>query len=338
MATKEQGGPRRRSRSRWIAAWVIGGVIMVLVVVVGGVGGSAWLRPDTVTAQPRAGEWRTEQFRDLTFRVPAEWGYAYEPAADWCAGVDHESPAPKPEHRSPYVALGIQPWALELYCPELPDAMITEHVAVAPADDRRSDGRARLGRGFWEIIRTVGSVELRVVSQDADLARQIADSATLPPPDAPCRPFIDPPGQPVPRPEPAFDLTTLDPVRSITLCQYASNAGFGVSAATELDGPDARRLIAAIAASRTDSGAACPPDPEPIWYEVAVLLHLHTATEVHTLHLYLHACRLGGDQVRGGFDDGTTVRAVTRETCRSVMTPPLRYDAGSGSVHALCAP
>ena len=60
---------------------------------------------------------------------------------------------------------------------------------MAPADDRRSDGRSRLGRAFWEIIRTAGSVELRVVRKDAELAREIADSVTR----ATCRAVMTPP-------------------------------------------------------------------------------------------------------------------------------------------------
>jgi hypothetical protein len=332
----EAGGRRRLPRP---AIWVVSGVVVILVAVAGWFGVATWLGSGTVSAQPRSGNWRTEQFRDITFRVPVEWGYAYEPGADWCAGVDHESPTPKPEHQRPYVALGSQPWGLDLYCPDLPDTMLTEHVTARPAaEPQGADGRSRLGRGFWEIIRTVGTVKLRVISQDADLAREIADSAAPAGADAPCRPFIDKPGERVARPDPAFDVAALEAVRSIVLCQYNSSPGFGLSAATELDEPAARRLIDAIGASPKDKSAACPPDPEPIWYEVAVLLHVRTETGLHTLNLYLHGCRLGGNQVRGGIDDGTTVRRVTRETCQAVITPPLRLDVGSGTIYALCGP
>ena len=41
--------------------------------------------------------------------------------------------------------------------------------------------------------------------------------------------------------------------------------------------------------------------------------------------------------IRGGFDDGTTVRALTRENCRAVLPQPLGFRSGHLSVHDLCA-
>ncbi len=253
---------------RWPASLIVSGVLALVVAVVGWIGVAAWL---SSAARPPSGEWRTEQFRDITFRVPVEWGYAGEPGPEWCGYGGFRNPRLRPDQQRPYVSLGAG--NISFGCPwPQPDALISEHVAAqstaAVKDtfeqlygiEQPADGQHRLARGFSEIIRTVGTTRLRVVSRNLDLARQIADSAAPTGADEACRPTVDRQTDRAPRPDPSFDVRELDSVRSITLCQYD---GSELQARTDLGEAEAGQLITTIAASPVERGAACPPEPSP---------------------------------------------------------------------------
>lgn len=281
-------------------------------------------------------DWRTEQYRDVTFRVPADWGYAYEPGPDWCG----HGP-PDAEHSRPYVSLGQPSGRFDIACPPLPDELITEHVAAfsnsswpttSPYD--RPDGRARLGNGFWEVIRAVESVRLRVVSRNADLAQRIADSAVAAGDTPPCRPdhpvIIDHEA----RPDPAGEFGTVD---RITLCQYdLGRASGGLRAAGTLTGATAKKLIKDLAAAPVWDGPRCPADEPRHWPDLTVVLRVHGDAGLSELVLRQGTCSNGAGPVTGGFDDGRTVRTATAETCRAVLVAPLRIDSGGDSVFARC--
>jgi hypothetical protein len=327
---------------RWPASLVVSGVLALVVAVVGWIGVAAWL---SSAAHPRSGEWRTEQFRDITFRVPVEWGYAAEPGPDWCGYDGFRNPRLRPDQQRPYVSLGAGNISFGCSWPQ-PDALISEHVAAqstaAVRDtfeqlygiEQPTDGQYRLARGYSEIIRTVGTVRLRVVSRNLDLARQIADSAAPTGADEACRPTVDRQPDRAPRPDPSFDVGELDSVRSITLCQYD---GFELQARTDLGEAEAGRLIKTIAASPVERGADCRPEPSPIWWELVVLIHLRTADGDKLINVYVHSCGAHHKQIRGGFDDGTAVRVLTRENCRAVLPQPLGFISGYLPVHDLCA-
>ncbi|GAB3754034.1 hypothetical protein [Microlunatus parietis] len=325
------GSPRCRDRLIMVGRLVS---ILIMVGVLAGCTG-----PGQRTAAP-PDDWRTEQYRDVTFRVPAEWGYAYEPGPDWCRGG-----LPDAGRSRPYVSLGEPRARLELACPALPDDLITEHVAVlstvtswptTPPYDR-PDGRTKIGNGFWEVIRTVESVRLRVISRDAGLAQQIIDSAAPAGDTAPCRPdhpVITDHGY---RPQLAGDLGVVD---RITLCQYelgrTQEAG-GVRAAGVLTGTAAQKLIKTVAAAPAWNGAGCPAAEEH-WPDLTVVLRVHDAAGLRELILRQGTCSNGAGPVLGGFDDGRTVRAATKATCRAVFVAPLRIDSGGSSVFERCVP
>lgn len=335
------GGTARRNR-----LLIIGGVAVVVLVVAGAIGIPAALRPNGQVAQPAGPPstlpaesapdgWRTEQYRDAVFQVPADWGYAYEPGAAWCAGSDGKTP--RPEHRKPYVALGDPEVLPAIACPDLPASLITEHVAAISPADKRADGRFELGHGFWEVTRTVGAVKLRAVSKDADLAQQIVDTGTPADTSAPCAAEHALMTDPAARPEPAADVASFGAVDKIALCQYELGEGRrGLKAAAELTGDKAQRLIDGIAAAPVNDNTVCKNDPSDNPLDVIAVLRVQSSGTIRELILRQQGCPEGGDAVLGGFDDGTTVRQSTPETCRAVLTEPLQLQAGSGSVVERC--
>lgn len=309
---------------------MVGGLVLILIL-------AGCAGPGQRTAAP-PDDWRTEQYRDVTFRVPSDWVYAYEPGPDWCGhGL------PDAEHSRPYVSLGEPGGRLEIACPPLPDELITEHVAAYSTDSGwptkapydRQDGRTRLGNGFWEAIRTVESVRVRVISRDAGLAQRIVDSAAPAGDGAPCRPDHPVITDHAFRPEPAGELGSVD---RITLCQYdlgrAAGQG-GVRAAGYLTGTAAQKLFEAVTAAPVWDGPACPAAEER-WPDLTIVLRMHSGSGLRDLILRQGTCSNGAGPVTGGFDDGRTVRTATNETCRAVLVEPLRFDTGGDSVFARC--
>lgn len=345
---------RRRAGARRTARLALGGLVLVLIVAAGAVvlpnlfgtgrgiepAGQPTIAqvPEKLPGDPAPSGWRTEQYRELVFQVPADWGYAYEPGPAWCAGSDGKTP--RPEHRKPYVALG-QPDVLPaIACQKMPDALITEHVAAIQPADKRADGRFELGNGFWEVTKTVGAVKLRAVSKDAELAQRIADTAREAGDDAPCRPEHPIAKNLEARPQQASDVRTYGVVDRIAVCQYDNGEGrTGLRAAAELTGDDAQRLIDGIAKAPANDSAACDPPPHPEGgLDIAAVLRVQSSTGLHEIVLRQQGCPSGGDTVLGGFDDGTTVHASTKATCSAVFVPPVSIQAGSGSVFDRCVP
>lgn len=338
-------GPARPPRRT--ALLIIGGVAVLLLITGAAIGLPSLLRPNGQVAQPAGPPsglpsrsaldgWRTEQYRDIVFQVPADWGYAYEPGAAWCAGSDGKKP--RPEHRKPYVALGEPDAIPAIACAELPAALITEHVAAIQPADKRADGTFELGNGFWEVTRTVGAVKLRAVSKDTELAQRIVDTGAPAGKDAPCPADHALITDPAVRPEPATDVKTFGTVDRIALCQYQVDEGRGgLKAAAELSGDAAQRLIDDIAAAPVADDAECE-HPNDLPLDLAVVLRAQTSLGLREIILRQQGCPEGGDTVLGGFDDGTTVRRSTAATCRAVLEPPLQIQAGSGSVMDRCRP
>jgi len=337
---------RPRSAARRNALLIIGGVAVLLLVTAGAIGIPALLRPNgqlaqpagpptTLPADPAPDGWRTEQYREAVFQVPADWGYAYEPGSAWCAGSDGKTP--QPEHRKPYVALGEPDVIPMIACSAMPDSLITEHVAAIQPADKRADGRYQLGRGFWEVTKTVGAVKLRAVSKDAELAQQIVDTGRSADADALCQPDHAVITDRAARPDPAAAVSTFGAVDRIALCQYDLDQGRqGLRAAAELSGDEAQQLIDGIAAAPANDQAKCPDEPRADLIDLTAVLRVQDGERIRELILRQQGCPNGGDTVLGGFDDGTGVRASTAKTCRAVLTPPLGIQAGSGSVVQRC--
>lgn len=326
---------QRRATSRRNARLVIGGLVLILIAAAGAITVPTFLRPDRV-AQPAAvpDDWRTEQYRDITFQVPADWGYAYEPGPDWCADSTVEG-EPRPEHQQPYVALGKPDVMRDIACPEMPDTMITEHVAAISSSDKKADGTYELGNGFTEVTRTIGAVKLRAVSKDVDLAQRIVDSGAEAGDDALCAPSS--PLQTIPnaRPEPN-DASKIAGVSQVALCQYDfGREGPGLRAATAVTGPEAERLISEIAEA-SENTATCDPEHDPQRLDLAIVLRVQSQDGLKEIYLRVTGCPDGGSQVIGGFDDGVITREASPEACRAVLVPPLQFQFGSSSVADRC--
>lgn len=327
---------RRPADPRRKMILVVGGLVLILLAAAAVVGFSGVLRADQQTALPAGPPdgWRTEQYRDISFQVPGDWGYAFEPGSDWCANTGEPTSEPRPEHQRPYVALGQPDVVLDIACPELPDSLITEHVAAISPADKRADGRYELARGFWEVTRTIGTVKLRAVSKDVDLAQRIVDSGKPAGEDALCAPSSPLQTDPNARPEPN-DATDIVGVTRVALCQYDfGREPFGLRAATAITGAEAQRLISGIAKAPESKGTCQQGTLERL--DLAIVLRVESRDGLKEIYLRANGCPEGGEQVIGGFDDGVIAREIRSEECQTVLTPPLQFQVGSGSVAGRC--
>jgi hypothetical protein len=270
--------------------------------------------------------WRTEYYRDITFQVPTDWGYAEEPTHACVTGwLPWWNRSPKR-----YVALGHQTVTTLDLCGEDKGAMFTEHVAVLPLVGPPQEGAQRM-RGTWVVTRAVGEVQLKAVSDSRRRAQQIVDSATLrrDGPDAVCPPHSRLERQVPVRPERPFDLALVAAVRSITVCEYETtdtipgeNAGLLLKTVLQRD--QAEHLLAQM----KKAPVIAPPNCSgPANYDAAVTLELRLETDSgsHDMYVQVGRCADQTPSVTGGFDDGERVRRWTTAACRAMLVPPLSY-------------
>lgn len=297
------------------------------------------LEPESKPSAAAApGDWRTEYYRDISFQVPAAWGYGVPPQSDWCA---HESARPQSPPQ-PYAWLGSATPILRIGCPARPTRLLSEHVealAPGPAVDY-VEGAVRQG-DWWVVTRFAGSAVLVVTTQDRTRAEQILDSARVKPEDAPCAPSSPIAGPLGARPDRATDLATLGLVDKVVLCQYeptedASDAALPrLRAVRQLSDKAAQDLVDDLAAAPVND-SRCNREPTLRAPQLAVMVQVGAPGEVQQVFVNPSGCPDGKPGMFGGIDDGTTLRVLTREACRQLLAPPVAIWGANGDVARSC--
>jgi hypothetical protein len=337
---------RHRARTRRATTLAMSTVAALAAVVLGILvapgllplrGGGPVAVPAAAPVDPAPSGWRTEYYRNVAFQVPDSWGYAYEPGSDWCTA----SPDGKPteQHRRPYVSLGQQPILAAILCPAMPPSLRTEHVlaqvyepVMKPKDEARQDD------GWWIVQRVLGPVVVIATSQDRERATRIVTSASVAADTAPCPATSAVQRALGQRPKPAVDITTLDRLDYLTLCQYDiddPDHGYsgGLRAARTLSGASADRLLQTLAEAPPTQPGSC--DPAPRAAEIGLLLRLAAGGDTSEVYVQAAGCP-AGEGADGGIDDGTAVRTLTRPACQALLTPPMQLSVGSGDIGRNC--
>ena len=351
---------RRRAADRRRGSRVVVGIAVALVLVAGVIGvprlfptGGAAQSTSAEQAGPeseagaesaqadRAPEgWRTEYYRDISFKVPADWGYAIPPQSDWCA--DEPRGVPRPEQRQPYVWLEGPLAVRSIGCPEMPPSLLTEHVVAlepGPAEDYREG--SSLVAGWWVVTRFRGSAILIVTTKDLPRAEQILDSSAVVADDTTPCPTNSPVAGPLgTRPTQSRDLAELGDVDQVVLCQYVPDLEAAVGephlrAARQLTGRSADQLVAELRSAPIND-TTCNPGPPDGLPELAVLARVQADGQTHDILIAAAGCPDGDRGMAGGIDDGTTLRLLTREACGRLLTPPIALYTGSGEVGRNC--
>jgi hypothetical protein len=339
---------RRQPHARRIGLIAVAASVLLVLGTTVGVAlwrGSSDRGPAEDTAGPAAG-WRYESYRDVQIEVPESWGYAAAPGSDWCAdlaGGEGRFPT------QPYVdtsgrfslLLGIGcVGRADLLGGQVPERLWESHVSLVAAGQPGAveDGTVT-AKGWTRIARTIGSVQLRVLADGEHLeqARRIAASAEVVEADHNgCPATSDIQAERYVRPTEAFDVTEVADVDSISVCQYAIGEGTArpwLLASRKLTGDPADDVLAAVKAAPAGGGPNTPNSClHGVNKEPAIVLRLNTADRSHEIYVYNASC------INNGFDDGTTVRALTREACVPLYGGRVTYPLGSGAPAGRCVP
>ena len=286
------------------------------------------------------GAWRTEYYRDISFEVPADWGYAVPPSpTSWCASS--EDGKPRPDQLKPYVWLRTLMAEPAIACGPMPDSLLTEHVVAlepGPAEGY-VEGSSEVA-GWSVVTRFVGTAILVVTTKNRERAEQILDSSTVVTDDTPC-PSSSPVAGPLgARPTEPTDLNALGDVDHVVLCQYEPDpelaAGRSRLRAVHLvTGPPADQLVAELQSAPVND-TSCKPTPLDGLPEIAVLARVTAGDRISDIHIAATGCPDGDRGMVGGIDDGTQLRLLTQNACRSVLTAPVALFSGSGDVGRNC--
>ncbi len=334
------GGVRRR----WAAPAAAAAVLVV-------VAGAALARTSSGDDEPPDSSaltgTRVVSYRDVLLNVPADWGWGHAPGPDWCADVpggDRRFPD------SPFAQTQSRGFVMTIACPDdekyvpaafgdAPSRLWVPHVELVDADSdfvtQVPDGETT-HEGWTLTARTVGAAQVRVLSDasTAGLVRPMLDSARVVD-TTPEGCDVRSPAQATDHPRPpAFDLSELATVDRIAVCQYSRLPldRAGLVAARSVDGAAAQSLLEAIkqapAGGGPDTPANCAEDD--FGDEVMVLRLAVPDAESHDVYVGYSTCR------GNGFDDGTTVRKLTRDSCLPLWEEPVVLTGGQFEVFQLC--
>jgi len=256
--------------------------------------------PDTVPATqispgpptPEAG-WRWESYRTIQLQVPSSWGF----------GTTDQPPCLVKEKVAGYVGrTGMVPG---IGCSErLPEpAVRAPYVWFAT---RQPVGIKTTGDGWTEETRELDGVKVAVFTGDDALRRRIFDSIT---------PIVSvdghgcPPVVPVDK-EGGPALTTVGPIRSISVCSYDGNV---LSASSRLDADQAKAIAAAILAAPAGGG---PDQPRCIDFSPVDLLLKVDGSSAHDAEVTIRYSRCTDN----GAWDGVTKRRLTKAYLEPLLT------------------
>jgi hypothetical protein len=285
-----------------------------------------------------AGEngWRWESYRDVMVQVPADWRYDTALTSAWCAAGADGSDTPPPA-AGPFVDLrrGDEPIPAIGCQGQPPSSSQAMHLSFRPAGTSYGE---TLGEGDWEqYVRELGAARVVVVAEpaDADLARQILDSAMQVDTDSNSCPAVEPATEVV-------DIAGLAP-ETISVCAYdnlqwpdagetprATSGEPNLRASARLEGEAAASALAAILAAPGGGG----PDGDPA--ECGTLPAAYRAVlllDGTAVRFDFSGCR-GNGLADSGAKAG--LRRVTGDMCLALFVDPIRFWTASGPVGQVC--
>jgi hypothetical protein len=332
-------GARRRSRVR------IAGAALAVVVVAGGVaagvdigsGGANDSLGPTATLPPPDDGWRWDFYRDIRIQVPDSWDYRSEPGSDWC--IDEGRGLPK----HPYVDVGVEGFVAGIGCPstngkpglsdEPPTELWAPHVRLTLLGSNDHASVTQLD-GWWTVRQPIGHVLVKAVGKDRALLDHIVATAGEVSDDSGgCAPHSALQDSAFPRPEPAFDVTQVERLELITICQYALGdpSAPGLVAVSSMNGADVQAELTALQSAPLGGGPNAPNDCAADYVgDSALEVHLDAGEATKTMYAFYSAC------TGNGFDDGTNLRELTADACKPLFGEPVSLSSASSGTFERC--
>ena len=278
--------------------------------------------------------WRWESFGGVQVGVPGDWGWGVggQRLSQWCIATPADRAQPIVGRPGPVTAVACP--AGEAGAPD--PGTLLENTGEVVSLEWAVDGEPGPVREGDRTTVVLGGVRV-VVQAPTGLRERI--TATLHEVEGPrdvygC-PTTDPvwtdPGR---RPDPAVDVATLDGVSAVSVCRYAVGDPAArvpgdrepLVSSLRLTGAAARDVVAAIAAAPPGGGPDNPDDCMAAYSYGDDLMVLHVTSEAgeSTVHVRYSGCD------HNGFDDGVTVRRLSREVMQPLLAGPNRLFSFSG--------
>ncbi|MDX6278452.1 MAG: hypothetical protein QOJ72_2580 [Nocardioidaceae bacterium] len=250
--------------------------------------------------------WRWESYRDVEVGVPADWGWGSSDQllGQWCVGNGKH---PKPMVGRPGISTLVG-------CPPAkrgeadPETLISNTGMVVAFED----ATRKIPRGGDRQIITYGDVTV-VVQAPESLRTRIIATIHLVKIDHQGCPTSDPISWHfVRRPSQARDVARLRDVTALSVCRYG---GFLVSS-LRYGGPRAARIVRQIAAAPKGGGPNTPETCTEKYGDEVIVLRITSATGRSQIYARYSGCD------HNGFDDGITVRTLTRAPMQALIAGP----------------
>ncbi|HEY1117321.1 MAG TPA: hypothetical protein VGE43_06430 [Acidimicrobiales bacterium] len=343
----------RGSRPR--SAWVVAAAAVAVILVATGAAIAAGLRDSPGKAPPHDspaattpgfdGPTRQVSWRGVAVDVPADWPDGRAPGPDWCASDDGRGGSLYPSH--PYVAIDRSyAMTLSIGCPEdsaapdvfgaAPERLWAPHLAFELPVGDLPDGTLT-HQGWTFSTRTVAGVRVTLLADaaTADLVDPILDSIRPVDTDAHgCDSTSLVQAEEFVRPEPAFDVTDVDRVDAISVCQYDRGSGTsapGLLGSRLIEGSAAQELLDAIRTAPAGGGPDAPQHcVHDMYGDTALTIRLHSGGTTRDLYAYYEWC------FGNGIDDGTTRRELTRGDCLPLWGDRVTLWGGSAESFRRC--
>ena len=287
--------------------------------------------PSTVETLPTG--WRWESFGGVQVGVPADWGWGVggQRLSQWCISTPRDRAQPIVGRPGPVTAVGCpagdqgdpDPGTL---LENTGQVVSLEWTLDAPGTTREGDRTTVVVQGVAVAVQAEEELRDRIVAtvHEVDGPRDVYGC-----------PVTDPvwtdPGR---RPDPSVDITTLSGVAALSVCRYAlADPAARVPgdrdplvSSLRITGAAAQEVVSAIAAAPPGGGPDNPRDclPDYSYGDDLMVLHVTSDAGESTVHARYSGCD------HNGFDDGVTVRRLTREAMQPLLAGPNRLSSFSG--------
>lgn len=295
--------------------------------------GTGSTRPTEPVALPD--DWRWESFGGVQVGVPGHWGWgnALQRTGQWCISTPAEREEPIVGRPAGTTLVGCP--AAEPGEPD-PGTLLENTGTLVDLAWRLDEQPGVTHEGDRTTVVLLAGVAV-VVQAEEELRERIVATVHVVAGDRDAHgcPTTDPawtdPGR---RPHPPVDVTTLDEVSEVSVCRYAvADPAARVPGDREplvssrrLTGAAAQDVVDAIAAAPPGGGPDNPGDclPEYSYGDDLMVLHVTSTQGESIVHVRYSGCD------HNGFDDGVTVRGLTREAMQPLLAGPNRLFGFSG--------
>ncbi|WP_157437647.1 hypothetical protein [Actinoplanes subtropicus] len=270
--------------------------------------------------------WRWESFGGVQVGVPGDWGWDDKGLRldAWCIKPGNHPPAVvRPGDGVPLIGCGVG-------VKGPPPGFLIKNTGWTVGFDRTDKGDGSSQEADRTTVRRDG-VEVIIQAPKQMRDRIAATIHRVKVDDAGCPTSHRISAGPDLRPSPPTDVATLRDVTSISVCKYPLPDGLSTRpsaprllSSLRLDGAAAadeiRRIAAAPAGGGLDTPANCAP--EVAHGDQIIVLLARSATRTAEVTMRYAGC------VQNGFDDGTTVRRLTKAGVVPLVTGPNRVYGG----------